>query len=156
MVMPHAEIALERLLINVEEIVVRSDAAPGMHVLERLELGQLELGQCLRVCDERQHLFAPLRVQTFPVLVVVERAGPELIGATGDLRRIGNRIPADVNASVDDAVVDAERGGNAVNPGTCRSPARSTRLQRSPCRRLTWAPENAWNCRTRSARRRLG
>ena len=41
-VVPHPEVAFERLLVGVEQIVVRGDAAAGVHVLERLELRQLD------------------------------------------------------------------------------------------------------------------
>ena len=113
--MPHPEVALERLLVDVEEVVIRGDAASGMHVRERLELGQLGLRQRLRVADQRQHLLAPLLVEALPVLVVVERALLEFLRAARDLRRIGDGVAADVDAAVDDAVIDAERRRQAVH-----------------------------------------
>ena len=61
-VMPHAEVALERLLVYVEEHVVRGHAAPGMHVLERLQGREPWARQGLRIADQLEHLLAPLRV----------------------------------------------------------------------------------------------
>ena len=49
------------------------------------------------------------------MLVVVERALLELLGAARDLGRIGDRVAADVDAAVQDAVVDAQRGRQAMH-----------------------------------------
>ncbi len=95
MVMPHPEVPFEGLLVGVEQIVIRSDAASGVHVLERLEFRQLDFRQRLRVLDELLHLVAPLIVETLPVRVVVERALLELIGPACDLSGIGDRVAAD-------------------------------------------------------------
>ncbi len=115
-VMPHPEVALERLLVDVEELVVRGHAAPGVDVLERLELRQLGRGQRLRVADQREHLLAPLRVEAFPVLVVVEGPLLELFRPARDLVGVGDGVAADVDAPVDDPVIDPEGRRQAVDP----------------------------------------
>ena len=86
-----------------------------MHVRERLEVRQFGFRQLLRVADQREHLDAPLLVQTLPMLVVVERALLELVRAPLDLRGIGDRVAADVDTSVDDAVIDPERRRQAMH-----------------------------------------
>ena len=43
-VVPHPEVPLEGLLVGHQQIVVRGNAAPGVHVLQRLELRQADLG----------------------------------------------------------------------------------------------------------------
>ena len=65
-VMPHPEVSLERLLVGLEQIVVGGDAAAGVHMFERLEFRQRDLGQLLRIADQRQHLVAPLRRRALP------------------------------------------------------------------------------------------
>ncbi len=117
MVVPHPEVPLEGLLVGVEQPVVGGDAPAGVHVLQRLELGQEGLRQGLGVPDQGAHLVLPLVVEPLPVLIIVEGALLELLGAAGDLGRIGHRIAADVDAAVDHPLVDAEGGGQAVHPG---------------------------------------
>src|SRR6516162_9212517 len=63
MVMPHPEVSLQRFLVNVKEVMIRSDAASGVHMLERLELRQYGFRQRLRFMDQCHHLVFPLRVQ---------------------------------------------------------------------------------------------
>src|SRR5881227_3052026 len=114
-VVPHPEVALERLLVDVEERMVCGNAAPGVYVRERLEFRQLELRKRLGFAYQRQHLLAPLRIQALPVAVVVEGALLELAGAAGDLRWVRHGVAADVDSPVDDPVVDPERGRQAVH-----------------------------------------
>ena len=61
MIVPHAEVALEGLLVDVEEVVVGGDAASSTDVLEGFELRQRQLRQCFGYPDQGQHLFFPLR-----------------------------------------------------------------------------------------------
>ncbi len=119
--MPHPEVSLERPLVGVEQIVVAGDAAPGAHLLERLEFRQGGLGQRLGLADEGEHLALPLLVQPLPVLVVVERPLLELRAAARDLPGIRHGVAADVHPAVDDAVVDAERRGQAMHAGIGRA-----------------------------------
>ncbi len=114
-VMPHPEVPFQGLLVRVEQVVIGGHAPPGVNVGERLELRQLGLRQRLRIPDELHHFLAPLRVEPLPVCVVVERALLELLRAAGDLGRIGHGIAADVHAAVDDAVIDPQRRGQAVD-----------------------------------------
>ena len=58
---PHAEVAFEGLLVDVEQVVVRRDAASRVHVLQGFELGQHKLRQRLGFPDQSQHLVFPLR-----------------------------------------------------------------------------------------------
>jgi hypothetical protein len=88
---------------------------PACTCARGFEFRQRGRGRRLRLADQRHHLDLPLVVELFPVLVVVESALLELTGAARDLARIGDRVAADVNAAVDDAVVDAERGRQAVD-----------------------------------------
>ena len=129
-VVPHAKVPLERLLVGLEELMVGGNAAPGVHVRERLEFRQLGLRQCLGGVDQRQHLLAPLGVQALPVAVVVEGALLEFPGAAGDLDRVRHGVAADVHPPVDDAVVDAERGRQAVHAGAGRAQGAVRRLGR--------------------------
>src|ERR1700729_1655602 len=46
MIVPHAEVALEGFLVDVEEVVVGGDAASSTDVLQGFELRQRELRQC--------------------------------------------------------------------------------------------------------------
>ncbi len=85
-VMPHPEVPLEGLLVRLEEIVVGGDAPAGMHVLERLEVRQLPASAAPAPrWISASILSLPLRVQTLPVLVVVEGALLELLRAARDL-----------------------------------------------------------------------
>ncbi len=118
---PHPEVALDRLLICHQQIVVRGNAAARVHVFQRLEFRQCRVRHVVGVPDQLQHLLLPLRIQRFPILVVVEGAFLELYGAARDLLRIGNGVAADVYPAIDDPVIDTQRGRQTMHPGVGRA-----------------------------------
>ncbi len=127
-VVPHPEVAFERLLVGYQEVVVRGDAAARVHVFERLEFRQCRGRQGLGVLDQLQHLSLPLLVQRFPVLVVIERALLELCGAARDFRGIGNAVSANVYPAIDDSVIDAQCGRQTMHPSVGRTQRAISRL----------------------------
>ena len=84
--------------------------------LVRLELAERRHLQRLELCDQRLHLRAPRRVQLVPVLEVVARALLEVPRALGDLLRVGDRVPGDVDVAVEAPVVDPHRGRDREDP----------------------------------------
>src|SRR6185437_6707185 len=100
-----------------EKPVIGGDAAPRAHILERLEFRQLELRQRLRIADELEHLLAPLRVEALPVLVIIEGSLLELLGPARNLGRVRDGVAADIDAAVEDAMIDAERRRQAMDAG---------------------------------------
>jgi hypothetical protein len=127
---PHPKVALERLLVGHQQVVIRGNSTARTHMFERLELGQHGIRQGLRVLDQLQHLLLPLGIQRFPVFVVVEGALLELSGAARDLLRVGHRVAADVHPAVDDPMIDAERGRQAMHPRVGRTQRAVGRFRR--------------------------
>ncbi len=115
MVLPHPEVAFQRFLIRVEQVMVGRDSTACMDMLQGLELRDFNLPQLLRIADQRHHLFFPLREQSLPVVVIVKGAALELLRAAGNLDWISHRISADVDATVDDSIVDAQRCRQAMH-----------------------------------------
>ena len=76
-------------------------------MLQGLELGERKFAQGLGLANQRHHLVFPLRDQALPVGVVIEGALLKLLCATRNLGRIGYGVAANIDASVDDPVVDA-------------------------------------------------
>ncbi len=117
-VLPHQVVQPQHVAIRVEHrAVARLRVAEGD--LVRLVLAELRNRQCVELFDEPLHVRSPLPVELVPVCVVVARALLEVLRAYGDLRRVGNRVPRDVDVAVDAAPVDAGRrwdGEDAVLP----------------------------------------
>src|SRR6516162_10402040 len=109
MVLPHAEVAFEGPLINVEEVMVGGNAPSGVNVSQGFELRELRLRQHLGLPDQVRHFVFPVSEQTLPVAVVVESPLLELLGATSDLGRVADGVTPDVNAPIDNAIVNAKR-----------------------------------------------
>src|SRR6185312_1947526 len=81
-----------------------------------VELRQFGHGDRGDLVDQALDAHLPALVQRVPVLVVV--AGPlaEDRGPAADLVGVGDRVGRDVDPPVDDAVLDAERGGEEEHP----------------------------------------
>jgi len=61
-VMPHSEVAFERFIVDIDQIVIGGDPTTRMHVRERLELGQRRLASDWHPRSDASFV-APLRVQ---------------------------------------------------------------------------------------------
>ena len=103
--------------------MVLADALAGHDGVEFVELRQTGNSDVLDLLDEAEHPGPPLGVEAVPVLIIM--AGPLLKEgeAAADLGGIGHGIGGDIDPSVDDAVIDAERGRkgeDAVGEGAQR------------------------------------
>ena len=118
-VLPHQVAAAQHAAVGVEHLVVRRLAVVVEDDRVGLVLEQLGNVDRLDVGDQRLHLQLPLRIQLVPVREVVARALLEDRGALGDLGRVGDGVPGDVDVAVHAPVVDAHRrrdGEDAVLP----------------------------------------
>jgi hypothetical protein len=90
-------------------VVLRHAGRAGDHreILELRQGGHADRGDLV---DQRLDPRLPALVQGVPVLVVVPGPLAEQGRPAADLLRVGDRVGGDVDAPVDDAVLDAERG----------------------------------------------
>ncbi len=95
---------------SLAHVVVLRDAVRFEHHLGVVKLRQGRHFDGADLRDELHDPLAPLAVELVPVLVVVACALLEDLEPALDLRWIGHRVGSDVDAAVDDAVIDPERG----------------------------------------------
>ena len=108
MVVPHLRERLDATVVGLAHIMVLPDAAARGHHLDVVEFGQRRNLDVLDLLDEGEHPLFPFVVEPVPVLVVEAGALLEQRQPPADLRGIGDRIGGDVDAAVDDAMIDAE------------------------------------------------
>ena len=96
-------------------------------VLKFRELRDVDRGD---IREERVDLLAPLRVQTVPVREIVPRTLLEEREAPLDFRGIEDRYGADVDAAVDDPMIDAEHGGHGEDARVVGTERHVRRLRR--------------------------
>ena len=96
-------------------VVLRHPERLGDHggIVELGEFGHADRGDLV---DQPFDPRLPALVQGVPVLVVVPGPLAEDRGPAADLVGVGDRVGGDVDAPVDDAVLDAERGGEDEHP----------------------------------------
>ena len=115
MVLPHPVVAFQGFLIRVEQVMVGGDSTACMDMFQGLELRDFNFPQLLRIADQRHHFFFPLRVQPLPVGVIVKGALLEFLCAAGNFVWISHSVSADVDAAVDDSIVDPQRCRQAMH-----------------------------------------
>jgi len=110
-VMPHLRISLNEPMKAGNNFVVLREASRLVNDRNVFEFRQLRHFDGVRLFDEARHLADPLIVEFGPVRVVVTGAlakhGCALLYFLG----IGHGVGRDVNATVVNAIIDAERGG---------------------------------------------
>jgi len=107
-VVPHLRERLDATVIGYTDIMVLPDAATRGHHLDVVEFGQRRNLDVLDLLDEGEHAPFPLVIETVPVLIV--EPGPLLKQRepSADFGGIPDRVGGDVDAAVDDAMIDAE------------------------------------------------
>ncbi len=113
---PHLGEQVDAPVEVLPHVVVLRHAGRSGDDFRLVELRQFRHGDRRDLVDQALDAHLPARLQGVPVLVVV--AGPltEDRRPAADLLGVGDRVGGDVDAPVDDAVLDAERGGEDEHP----------------------------------------
>ena len=115
-VVPHLGEQVDAPVEVLPHVVVLRHAGRSGDDRRVVELRQFRHGDRRDLVDQALDAHLPALVQGVPVLVVVARPLAEDRRPAADLLRVGDRVGGDVDAPVDDAVLDAERGGEDEHP----------------------------------------
>ncbi len=116
MVVPHLRIGFDGAVPGRADIMVLGDAMRRHHRLAFLQFAQRRHFDRLAIRDQLLDARLPFVEQLGPVLVIVPGALLEFREALLDLLRIGHGVRGDVDPPVQDAIFDAQHGGEREHP----------------------------------------